>query len=127
MDDIGMLPVQAEAAEAFYRIIDAAYERRSIAVTSNIRPSDFDTIMPKTIATAAVDRLLHHAHLVLTSGDSHRLAQALAGKGVVRWPGRDPAGTPRPPTRTSVGTGLDFRCPPASPSAVRTARSLRGR
>ncbi len=39
--------------------------------------------MPKTIATAAVDRLLHHAHLVLTSGDSHRLAQALAGKGVV--------------------------------------------
>jgi len=83
IDDIGMLPVQAEAAEAFYRIIDAAYERRSIAVTSNIHPSGFDTIMPKTIATAAVDRLLHHAHLVLTSGDSHRLAQALAGKGVV--------------------------------------------
>jgi len=83
IDDIGMLPVQADAAEAFYRIIDAAYERRSIAVTSNIHPSGFDSIMPKTIATAAVDRLLHHAHLVLTSGDSHRLAQALAGKGVV--------------------------------------------
>ena len=30
-----------------------------------------------------VDRLLHHAHLVLTKGDSHRLAEALAGKGVV--------------------------------------------
>ena len=83
IDDIGMLPVHADAAEAFYRIIDAAYERRSIAVTSNIHPSGFDSIMPKTIATAAVDRLLHHAHLVLTSGDSHRLAQALAGKGVV--------------------------------------------
>jgi DNA replication protein DnaC len=83
IDDIGMLPVSAEAAEAFYRIIDAAYERRSIAVTSNIHPSGFDSIMPKTIATAAVDRLLHHAHLVLTAGDSHRLAQALSGKGVV--------------------------------------------
>jgi DNA replication protein DnaC len=83
IDDIGMLPVSSEAAEAFYRIIDAAYERRSIAVTSNIHPSGFDSIMPKTIATAAVDRLLHHAHLVLTAGDSHRLAQALAGKGVV--------------------------------------------
>ena len=83
IDDIGMLPVAPDAAEAFYRIIDAAYERRSIAVTSNIHPSGFDSIMPKTIATAAVDRLLHHAHLVLTSGDSHRLAQALAGKGVV--------------------------------------------
>ena len=71
-----------DAAEAFYRIVDAAYERRSIAVTSNIHPSGFDTIMPKTLATATVDRLLHHAHLVLTKGDSHRLAEALAGKGV---------------------------------------------
>nr|WP_269456481.1 IS21-like element helper ATPase IstB [Nocardia terpenica] len=81
-DDIGMLPVGQDAAEAFYRVIDAAYERRSIAVTSNIHPSGFDTIMPKTLATAAVDRLLHHAHLVQTKGDSHRLAEALAGKGV---------------------------------------------
>lgn len=83
IDDIGMLPAGEDAAEAFYRIVDAAYERRSIAVTSNIHPSGFDTIMPKTLATATVDRLLHHAHLVVTKGDSHRLAQALAGKGVV--------------------------------------------
>jgi DNA replication protein DnaC len=68
IDDIGMLPAGQEAAEAFYRIVDAAYERRSVAVTSNIHPSGFDTIMPKTLATASVDRLLHHAHLVLTKG-----------------------------------------------------------
>lgn len=82
VDDIGMLPAGPDAAEAFYRIVDAAYERRSIAVTSNIHPSGFDTIMPKTLATATVDRLLHHAHLIITQGDSHRLQQALAGKGV---------------------------------------------
>ena len=82
VDDIGMLPAGQDAAEAFYRIIDAAYERRSIAVTSNIHPSGFDTIMPKTLATATVDRLLHHAHLIMTTGDSHRLGQAVAGKGV---------------------------------------------
>lgn len=82
VDDIGMLPAGQDAAEAFYRIVDAAYERRSIAVTSNIHPSGFDTIMPKTLATATVDRLLHHAHLLTTKGDSHRLAEALAGKGV---------------------------------------------
>jgi DNA replication protein DnaC len=46
-------------------------------------PDGFDTIMPKTLATATVDRLLHHAHLVITKGDSHRLAEALAGKGVI--------------------------------------------
>lgn len=83
VDDIGMLPAGADAAEAFYRVIDAAYERRSIAVTSNIHPSGFDTIMPKTLATASVDRLMHHAHFVQTDGESHRLAQALAGKGVI--------------------------------------------
>ena len=42
VDDIGMLPAGQDAAEAFYRITDAAYERRSVAVTSNIHPSGFD-------------------------------------------------------------------------------------
>jgi DNA replication protein DnaC len=54
-----------------------------VVVTSNLHPSGFDSIMPKTLASAAVDRLLHHAHIVLTEGTSLRLAQATAGKGVV--------------------------------------------
>ena len=83
IDDIGQLPAGQDAAEAFYRVVDAAYERRSVAVTSNLHPSGFDTIMPKGLATATVDRLMHHAHLVLTEGGSLRLAEALAGKGVV--------------------------------------------
>jgi DNA replication protein DnaC len=83
IDDIGMLPAGQAAAEALYRVVDAAYERRSVAVTSNLHPSGFDTIMPKTLATATVDRLLHHAHIVLTEGTSLRLAEATAGKGVI--------------------------------------------
>ncbi|WP_432190615.1 IS21-like element helper ATPase IstB [Streptomyces sp. Tue6028] len=82
IDDIGMLPCGQAAAEAFYRVIDAAYERRSVIVTSNLHPSGFDSIMPKTLATAAVDRLLHHAHIVLTEGSSLRLTQATSGQGV---------------------------------------------
>ena len=40
--------------------------------------------MPKTLAAATVDRLLHHAHVLLTDGpDSYRLAKATAGKGVM--------------------------------------------
>ena len=50
IDDIDMLPAGQDAAEALYRITGAAYERRSVAVTSNIHPSGFDTIMPKTLA-----------------------------------------------------------------------------
>jgi DNA replication protein DnaC len=83
IDDIGMLPAGQEAAEAFYRVIDTAYERRSVAVTSNLHPAGFDTIMPKTLATAAVDRLLHHAHVIVTDQGAHRLEEALAGKGVI--------------------------------------------
>ena len=62
---------------------NATYERRSLAVTSNIHPSGYDTIMPKTLATAAVDRLLHHAHVIITEGTSLRLAEATTGRGVI--------------------------------------------
>jgi DNA replication protein DnaC len=55
VDDIGMLPAGQAAAEALYRLVDAAYERRSLIVTSNLHPSGLDTIMPKTLATATVD------------------------------------------------------------------------
>jgi DNA replication protein DnaC len=82
VDDIGLLSVGSDAAEGLYRLVDAAYEKRSVAVSSNLHPSGFDELMPKTLATATVDRLLHHAHLCQTSGDSIRLSQALTGKGV---------------------------------------------
>ena len=87
VDDVGLLPVSADAAEALFRVVDAAYEKRSIAISSNIHPSGFDELMPKTLATATVDRLLHHAHVLITDGsDSYRLAQATAGKGVTPLP-----------------------------------------
>ena len=47
VDDIGMLPAGQDAAEAFYRVVDAAYERRSVAVTSNLHPvSDTHLTLP---------------------------------------------------------------------------------
>ncbi len=82
VDDIGLLPVAQDAAEGLYRLIDAAYEKRSVAISSNLHPAAFDELMPKTLATATVDRLLHHAHVCQTSGESVRQAQALAGQGV---------------------------------------------
>lgn len=82
VDDIGMMPVSDDAAEALYRVVDAAYEKRSIALSSNLHPAGFDALMHKTLATAMVDRLLHHAHICQTSGESVRLTQAMAGQGV---------------------------------------------
>lgn len=37
-DDIGLLPVDTDAAEGLYRLVDAAYEKRSMAVSSNLHP-----------------------------------------------------------------------------------------
>jgi hypothetical protein len=51
VDDIGLLPVAQDAAEGLYRLVDAAYEKRSIAVSSNLHPAAFDELMPKTLAT----------------------------------------------------------------------------
>ncbi len=72
VDDIGLLPVTTDTAEALYRVVDAAYEKRAIALSSNLHPAGFDELMPKTIANATVDRLLHHAHICVTAGDSVR-------------------------------------------------------
>ena len=94
IDDVGLLPISTDAADALFRVVDAAYEKRSIAISSNIHPSGFDELMPKTLATATVDRLLHHAHVLITDGqDSYRLAQATAGKGVNHSP--EPRPNPR--------------------------------
>jgi DNA replication protein DnaC len=83
VDDIGLLPISNDAAEGLYRLVDASYERRSLALSSNLHPSGFDQLMDKTIASALVDRLMHHAHVILTDGESVRLADAMSGKGVV--------------------------------------------
>jgi DNA replication protein DnaC len=82
VDDIGLLPITGDSAEGLYRLVDAAYERRSVAISSNIHPSGFDELMPRTIASALVDRLMHHAHVLVTTGDSVRLSDAADGKGV---------------------------------------------
>ncbi len=75
-----MTSAPAGAAEALFRVVDAAYEKRSNAIISNVHPSGFDELMPKTLATATVERLLHHAHVLITDGqDSYRLAKATAG------------------------------------------------
>jgi DNA replication protein DnaC len=74
IDDVGLLPVSPDAAEALFRVVDAAYEQRSIAISSNVHPAGFDEMMPKTLATATVERLLHHAHVLITKGTQAHIA-----------------------------------------------------
>jgi DNA replication protein DnaC len=80
VDDIGLMPVGPDAAEGLYRLVDAAYERRSVAVSSNLHPSAFDELMPKTLATATVTgvRTGSRVRLLLVSPHFTRSAAAEA-------------------------------------------------
>lgn len=80
IDDIGLLPVSPDASTGSSTLPTSG--AACLAVSSNLHPSGFDEIMPKILATATVDRLLHHAHIVVTQGDSYRFNQATAGQGV---------------------------------------------
>lgn len=86
VDDIGLLPISPDAAEGLYRLVDACYEQRSIVVSSNLHPSGFDQLIDHSLASALVDRLMHHAHVLVTEGESIRLADATQGKGVKPLP-----------------------------------------
>jgi DNA replication protein DnaC len=76
VDDFCLQSLDATETADFYEICVERHQQNSTIITSNREPNGFDTIMPKTLATATVDRLLHHAHLIITQG---RFAPAAAG------------------------------------------------
>ena len=83
IDDIGLLPVATETAEARYRVVDAASAPLHRLVEQRLTTAGFDELMPK------YHRKRHRRsappprpHIVMTVGDSIRLTQATAGKGV---------------------------------------------
>ena len=76
LDDFGLTPLSSQAVEDLYEIIRERYERRSIILTSNRSPDEWGEIFGNPLlASAALDRLTHHAHLIELTGDSYRQRQ----------------------------------------------------
>jgi DNA replication protein DnaC len=74
LDELGFTPLDRLLADAFYRIIASRYERGSIVVTSNKSFESWAEVFPDAvIASAVLDRLVHHAHLVPIVGESFRM------------------------------------------------------
>lgn len=74
LDELGFTPLDRVLADAFYRIIASRYERASIIVTSNKSFESWGEVFPDpVIASAVLDRLVHHAHLVPIVGESYRM------------------------------------------------------
>jgi DNA replication protein DnaC len=73
VDDLGLRPLEADEPIDLYEIIRQRYERGSMIVTSNRALEEwYPLFLDDLIASAAMDRLLHHAHVVIMEGHSFR-------------------------------------------------------
>ncbi len=82
IDEIGYLPIGEEEAKMFFQLIDRRYEKKSTIITSNINLSDWsDIFVDNMLASAILDRLVHHSSIVNILGSSYRTAEALSKVG----------------------------------------------
>lgn len=73
LDDFGLMPLGTQAIEDLYNVICERYERRSIILTSNRAPEEWSEVFANPLlASAALDRLTHHSHLIILKGKSYR-------------------------------------------------------
>lgn len=74
VDELGYLPFEPNAAHLFFQLISRRYERGSMLVTSNRSVAEWGGVFgDAVVATAILDRLLHHSHVITIRGDSFRL------------------------------------------------------
>jgi len=91
IDEVGYLPLDNIAANLFFQVVSARYERGSILLTSNKSFGEWGELVGDPIlATAILDRLLHHCHVINIRGNSYRLKEKMR-TGIY--------GTPTPMTR----------------------------
>jgi len=76
LDEMGYLPMSREEASLFFRLLCRRYEKASIIVTSNKSFVDWGEIFnDQVLATAILDRLLHHSTTINIKGESYRLKE----------------------------------------------------
>ena len=76
IDEMGYLPLDDLGATIFFQLVSARYERGSIILTSNKSYGDWGSVFgDPIIATAILDRLLHHSTTVNIRGESYRLKE----------------------------------------------------
>ena len=78
VDEVGYLPLDPLAANLFFQLVCARYEKGSMILTSNKSIGEWDELMgDPVLATAVLDRLLHHCHVINIRGNSYRLKDKL--------------------------------------------------
>ena len=78
LDEWGYVPVHRDGAQLLFQVISACYEKRSLILTTNLEFSKWVNIFfDEAMTTAIIDRLVHHSHLLIFDGESHRVKTSL--------------------------------------------------
>jgi DNA replication protein DnaC len=81
VDEVGYIPFEPEAANLFFQLVSARYERASLIVTSNKPFGRWGEVFgDDVVAAAMIDRLVHHAEVISLKGDSYRLKDRDLGR-----------------------------------------------
>lgn len=79
LDELGYIPLHKQGAELLFQVISMCYEAKSIIVTTNLQFSQWNNVFGDPILTEAViDRLIHHSHLIIFKGESHRYKDSIS-------------------------------------------------
>ncbi|MET4783751.1 IS21-like element helper ATPase IstB [Glaciihabitans sp. UYNi722] len=74
VDEVGYIPFDQDAANLFFQLVSSRYEHASLIMTSNLPFASWgDVFGDQTIASAMIDRIVHHAHVISLKGASYRL------------------------------------------------------
>ena len=78
LDEVGFITLHKEASELLFQVVSDCYEQKSLIITSNMEFSQWNSIFGNDKLTAAmIDRLIHHSHILVFSGTSHRLEESM--------------------------------------------------
>jgi len=85
IDELGYLALDKKDAYLLFQLITHRYEKRSVIVTTNVAFTDWDGWLgDAVIASAILDRLLHHAEILAINGESYRIRRQTAVSGYNR-------------------------------------------
>jgi DNA replication protein DnaC len=78
VDEVGYTRLNAEQAHHLFELVTARYERGAMLVTSNLSFADWGGLLgDEILATALLDRLLHHAEIITINGRSYRMRERM--------------------------------------------------
>jgi hypothetical protein len=108
IDEMGYLPLDDLGATIFFQLVSARYERGSIILTSNKSYAEWGSIFgDPIIATAVLDRLLHHPTTINIRGESYRLKERRKA-GLIPLPDQQQG---EPTTLTQEAFAATYRIP----------------